>query len=298
MADDRSAALLLRLFPAAWRSRYGEEFRELLGQTGISVSVAFDVLVCAVDARLHPSTDMRMPLMIERIRHHELVIFVCWVIVAVAGSGFAKLTEDPPLSPLFLDAVIPRLAHDVVFIGALVSVIGLLIGGVPIAIAIAIDALRRGHWSQLALLATPVVAVLAWFGITAAITGMAFSVADDVPKTLMLAVWLGAGSLAVAVSCIALGVAARNSTIGACSYGRAVSPARLTVAGIVVVTVALIAWGLAVFLADPYDFFGFSGLLATSTALNWGLLAIAAAAATLVALRAAAKLLAESAKAV
>jgi hypothetical protein len=302
MSENRSAAFLLRLFPAEWRSRYEDEFRELLGQTGISAGVAFDVLVCAVDARLHPSTNMRMPLMIERLRHHELVIFVCWVIVAVAGSGFAKLTEGPPLNPLFLDSImpgdtiVPRLAYDAVFIGALVSIVGLLIAGVPIAVAIAIDAFRRRRWSQLFLLATPAVALLAWFVVTVAVIGISFSLTDDVPKALMLGVWLGAGLLAVAVSCIALGVAARNSTIDASMYRRAVNPARLAVTGMVVVTSALIAWGLALFVGNPYDFFSFSGLLATSTALSWGLLAIAAAAATLFALRAAAQLPAETAK--
>ena len=237
--------------------------------------------------------------MTERLRHQELVIFVCWVIVAVAGSGFAKLTDDPPLRPLYLDGVIPAsgLAYDIILISALVSLVGLLIAGVPIAAAIALDAFRRRRWSQLALLATPAVAALAWLGLTAAITGIAFSVADDVPKTLMLGVWLGAGFVAVAVSCICLGVAARNSTIDARMYRRAVNPARITVAGMVGVTVALIAWGLALFVGDPYDFFGFSGLLATSTALSWGLLATAAAAATLVALRAAGHLQTESAEA-
>jgi len=299
MNRPRLAERLLRLFPGAWRARYGDEFHELLGQTGISAGVAFDVLVCAVDARIHPSTILRMPLMIEQLRRSELVIFVSWVIVAVAGSGFAKLTDDPPLRPLYLDGVIPAsgLAYDIVLISALVSLVGLLIAGVPIAAAIAIDAFRRRRGSQLCLLATPVVAALAWFGVTAAITGIAFSVADDLPKTLMLGVWLGAGLLAVAVSCIALGVAARNSTIDAGMYRRAVNPARITVAGMVGVTVALIAWGLALFIGDSYDFFGFSGLLATSTALSWGLLATAAAAATLVALRAALRLRAETAKA-
>ena len=292
MSKSLVAAGLLRLFPGTWRTRYGDEFHELLGQTGISAGVALDVLVCAMDARLHPSTNMRLPHMLERLRHQELVIFVCWVIVAVAGSGFAKLTEDPPLRPLYLDGVLPAsgIAYNIVLISALVSLVGLLIAGVQIAAAIAIDAFRRRRWSQVALLATPVVAVLAWVGVTAAITGIPFSVADDVPKTLMLGAWLGAGSLAVAVSCIALAVAARNSTIDARMYRRAINPARIAVGGMVGVTVALIAWGIALFVGDPYDFFGFSGLVATSTALSWGLLATAAAAATLVALRSSVRL--------
>ena len=160
MSKDRSATFLLRLFPKEWRARYEGEFRELLSQTGVTAGVALDVLACAVDARLHPSTNLRMPLMVDRLRHHELVIFVCWVIVAVAGSGFAKLTEDPPLRPLFLDSVIPAsgLAYNIVLISALVSLVGLLLAGAPIAVAIALDAFHRRRWSQLALLAAPAVA--------------------------------------------------------------------------------------------------------------------------------------------
>jgi len=224
--------------------------------------------------------------MADKLRRRELVIFFCWVVVAVAGSGFAKLTEDPPLNPVYLNAAFPDLAHGIVYIAGLVSLAGVLLAGVPIGVAIALDALRRRRWSQLALLTTPLVAALAWFGVTAAITGIPFSVADDRPKTLMLGIWLGAGCLAVVVSCTALALAARRSQIDARVYRRAVAPARLAVAGMVGVTVALLAWGVALLVGDPYDFFGFSGLLATSTALSWLVMAGSAAVATVVAIRA------------
>ena len=98
MNESRRARLLVRLFPVAWRERYETEFFALLGETGMSLGIVYDVALAALVARLDPNpTRERWPLMTERLRRAELVIFVCWVVVVVAGAGFAKLTEDPPL---------------------------------------------------------------------------------------------------------------------------------------------------------------------------------------------------------
>lgn len=40
-------ASLLRLYPRAWRERYGDEFLELVGQTGLGPRVLFDVVTAA-----------------------------------------------------------------------------------------------------------------------------------------------------------------------------------------------------------------------------------------------------------
>jgi hypothetical protein len=45
---------LLRLYPARWRKRYGEEFRAVLAHQRASVGLFFDVVAGAVDAHLHP----------------------------------------------------------------------------------------------------------------------------------------------------------------------------------------------------------------------------------------------------
>lgn len=45
---------LLRLYPARWRERYGEEFRAVLADQRASLGLFFDVLGGAVDAHLHP----------------------------------------------------------------------------------------------------------------------------------------------------------------------------------------------------------------------------------------------------
>ena len=47
------AALLLRLYPADWRARYGDEFEVLLGERPLGPFDALDVLLGAIDAHLH-----------------------------------------------------------------------------------------------------------------------------------------------------------------------------------------------------------------------------------------------------
>jgi len=45
---------MLRLYPARWRQRYGEEFGVVLASQRASVGLVLDVLAGAVDAHLHP----------------------------------------------------------------------------------------------------------------------------------------------------------------------------------------------------------------------------------------------------
>jgi hypothetical protein len=45
---------LLRLYPAQWRERYGEEFGAVLASQHASLGLVLDVLGGAIDAHLHP----------------------------------------------------------------------------------------------------------------------------------------------------------------------------------------------------------------------------------------------------
>jgi hypothetical protein len=45
---------LVRLYPARWRARYGEEFGAVLASQHVSVGMLLDVIGGAVDAHLHP----------------------------------------------------------------------------------------------------------------------------------------------------------------------------------------------------------------------------------------------------
>ena len=45
---------MVRLYPARWRERYGEEFGAVLASQRASVGLVLDVLAGAIDAHLHP----------------------------------------------------------------------------------------------------------------------------------------------------------------------------------------------------------------------------------------------------
>jgi hypothetical protein len=51
---------LVRLYPAWWRKRYGEEFLALLEQQTPTPRIALDILRGALDARLHPWPTLRV----------------------------------------------------------------------------------------------------------------------------------------------------------------------------------------------------------------------------------------------
>lgn len=46
---------LLRLYPRAWRDRYGDEVAELLAGRGFSLRIAIDLVAGAIDVWLHPA---------------------------------------------------------------------------------------------------------------------------------------------------------------------------------------------------------------------------------------------------
>lgn len=52
---------LLRLYPRAWRERYGEEMTELLSRARWSPSLVIDLVAGAIDARMNPQIKAERP---------------------------------------------------------------------------------------------------------------------------------------------------------------------------------------------------------------------------------------------
>ncbi|HEX5216014.1 MAG TPA: hypothetical protein VFV98_11165 [Vicinamibacterales bacterium] len=92
-SDLARARALLRLYPPAWRERYGDEFLELVAETGLTWSVVVDVILSAFAQRLRALLAMRRD---ERERLSDLrrgplrpagdVVLDVISFVALAGS--------------------------------------------------------------------------------------------------------------------------------------------------------------------------------------------------------------------
>ena len=219
----RWTSIALRLFPDAWQERFGAEFGALLDQTPPTPRVLFDVVVAAVDAHVHPTGPRRRwPLMIERLRISELVVFASWVAFVVAGLAFQRLTEDGPLGAARQFQGTIAIAYAAIIGGAVVSLGAIAVAGIPIAVAIARQAIHAGDRRQLGLLAVPIVSLLMWVGLTVGV--LAFDVPYESPWQLVLfLVWTGTFGLAALVSTVALSAAALEADLNASLYRRAPS---------------------------------------------------------------------------
>jgi hypothetical protein len=93
----RLARLALRLYPAAYRRRYGEEMEALLEDGGTSAGATADLFRGALGAHLRPEPGVTAALgREERLRHGLGAALACWLLFAVAGLAFYKTTEGVP----------------------------------------------------------------------------------------------------------------------------------------------------------------------------------------------------------
>ena len=281
-------AIALRLFPAAWRERFGEEFGALLDQTPSTPGLLFDVAVAAVDAHLHPTGPRRRwPLMIERLRLSELVVFASWVVFVVAGLAFQRMTEGPPFTIVTADQPAVGWTYAAIVAGAVVSLLAVVVAGVPIATAIARAAIERHRWRQIGLLAVPPVALAIWVGLTVLLLSLGDPPTRDPWRVVVFLVWVGVFVLAALASTVAVSAAALDAEVDGSLYRRATAPALVTAIAMAVVVAAVIAWGIALAVMSPAAFWGSEGLLGSSTTLTWLGVVVAMAGSTAIAVRAA-----------
>ena len=284
----RPVRLAVRLFPDPWRARYGDEFAALLEATPLTPRVLFDVLVAAVDAHLDPTGPRRRwPLMIERTRSSELSVFVAWVLFVVAGLAFQRMTDGVPFAPIAGADLAVGIPLAVLIGAAVVSLVAVIVAGVPIAAAIALTAVRTGRRGLLGLLAVPPVALVAWLVVTVLLLALDPADADARTRVVVFLAWVGSFVAAAVASTVAVSAAVLRAEVDGRLYERAARPAVLTTATIVVGVLAVAAWGIGVLAGHAADFWGFEGLVSSSTALTWlGILATMAIAAV-IAIRAA-----------
>ena len=134
-------ARLVRLYPAPWRRRYGEEYLAVLEERPLTAAQILDVVWGAIDAHVFPQAPEGRFWMFTRLAG-----------IAGLGAGLALLIG-------FLGSVIPNVNEYTVPVFAILAVVALL--GV--------------HLRQVA-----VRPVLAWFGFVAALFGLGLALASIV----------------------------------------------------------------------------------------------------------------------
>ena len=155
---------LILLYPRRWRERYADEFEMLLEECLHSPLDVFDIMLGALDAYLEFPYEMnwRLMNMINKLRTSILIVFASYIAFIIGGMSLYGLADDSPMATLMKTRTdIPLLASWItVEVGAVIALLAVVIGGLPIAWTVIRRALISSH-QDLRLLLVPVFAFIA-----------------------------------------------------------------------------------------------------------------------------------------
>lgn len=268
--------LLLRLYPRSWRDRYEEEFLVVLTARPFSLFEGIDVLRGAIDAHLHPqfgTTDLSRTEKTRRmwltLRASLLMIFCASSGFLVAGLGFQKLTEAQEFATAAQTHTLLGFSFNLVVIGAVVALLALLAGGLPVIAAVVRDALTRRRYGHLFLLATPIFALIFFMGTIAMLEKLAPLNASTTLILLSHAIFLVAFLAAAVASTATVCYAVARSELPARLLRFAALPSFLLTLSMAVMLVATLLWGLSLHNSAPALFASNEGMFGTSTSGTW-----------------------------
>ena len=142
---------LLRIYPAAWRARYGEEFEALLeeldGVARMSRHDRIDVMRAGVGERLHVFGLAGLPPR-ERAREGSLLVLWAWTLFVLGGIGVQKASEHWQAVTPPAKQGLPAAAFDVLVVvaGAGSALVQL---GVALVLPRLVALIRGGGWAQI-----------------------------------------------------------------------------------------------------------------------------------------------------
>lgn len=279
---------LLRLYPAGWRERYGEEYVALLEEHGADLRTLADVAAGAVDARLGAG---RMPTR-ER-RQRSALAASLWAAVAIAAcvAGFQKMVEYDDFRSAAAHHPPVAAGRDLILGGAVVVAAAVCLAGLTLGSALWRHLRRppRGALVRPLLLAGAATAAFV-LGLAALVVYAHESAGQPVRDHQTIAVlgaWVAYSSVCVVLALSAAGRLVARVSIDAAGLRRTVRLAWLGAAGMVLTVAGMLVWGIALRL-DSAPLFDLrdGGLLATPTAATWGAELLVAAAALALALAA------------
>lgn len=219
------AAAALELYPPAWRSRYGDEVRALLEDSGGGPRAAVALVCHAIPAWLRPARHLYdRP---GRMRASLSTVSIAWVVLAGLAAVFLQLAQLQGSTQGSTLAEHPVIGWSYrVFDGCLVvSVVAVVAGGVPLWLRMLRAAHRARRRRVLAGLLAPVVVPAAYLVVSVVVIALARRparpVLPDQPRSVlelangMVGPWwflalVALGFGAAVVSAVGPGVALRG----------------------------------------------------------------------------------------
>ena len=294
VASLRVYRALLRLYPTKFRREYGTAIMQVFAQEcrdahraagaggvlRVGLRETVDLLAGACAERLalvagwwKGSGPMQV------YRQTASAVFAAFIAYVLAGVGFQKMSETVLKSSLPAAHPLLTISYDVVVAGAVVALLAVLVGGMPIALAALRDALARRRGDILLRFAVPPVSL-------ALLAGYTLVLLRHSPGHALAWTLIGLLILAAIASTAAVLDAIWRSEIDARLYQFARVPSAVAALAMLVTLVASVTWSLVLWQTGPTIFFGNDGILATSTVPSTIAHTLVMLAATAVAIRA------------
>ena len=142
---------LLRVYPVAWRARYGEELatliEELEGAGRMTWRIRLDVIRAGVVERVRGVGLRGLPPR-ERAREGSLLVLYAWMLFVLGGFGVQKASEHWKAVTPTAEQGLPAGAFDALVVAAGVGSVLVLLGMV-VSLPRLVALIRRGGWAQI-----------------------------------------------------------------------------------------------------------------------------------------------------
>jgi hypothetical protein len=265
----RAGALLVRLYPAAWRARYSDEILSLIEDDPPRARGLISLLAGAADAHLRPRASWRASIPAAvRVRLSVCGVFCCWIALSLMGAGFQQETEDRPFSLAASHHPLLAVARDAILAGATIGALSIAIGGLPLVWqALRSAYLARDH-KLAALLALPAVAIVAFRGLMGLLVAVAPSRDGHFPLRFVLTAsvpWLLGGILCATACAVAPRLVLARAMVSIVAMRRAAAASLPLALAMSLVTVGLVAYALGLLVQAPNEARLSSGPVGAST---------------------------------
>jgi hypothetical protein len=272
-------ATLLRYYPPAWRARYEDEVTDVLEQHRVSYATWLDLARGAFDAHLDPRFSGAIGTAGRRLRRAEIAVFCAFIAFVVAGIGFQKLTEDADKAGLMQAHAAIGLGYYAVIVGAVVALLAIIAGALPIAAISARQAFSGGRRDLLALLAVPPLLFIV-FVVWGAADLRSSSTIDSADVRGLIGFFV----LAAIASAAAVSLAVARTDLNDVVLGLARWPSIIATAAMGLSLTGVVVWGIGLHAAAPSAFALNGGVLISYAYVTFLRVVIVMALALLVAL--------------
>ncbi|HEY7094013.1 MAG TPA: hypothetical protein VH393_12575 [Ktedonobacterales bacterium] len=276
---------LVRLYPVGWRERYEDEFVAMLEDARPSLTDYADILLGALDARLFlRDTTGGTLTMLTRYRAANVAVFCSWILFVLAGLALNGMLDDSAYVPLMRERADLHTAWLVLQAGAVISLLAVLAGGLPIALAVWRNSPAQRRWFLVPAICFLLVAAPVAVAVILTVTGVVQPVTT--PPSWGHPAVIGYQILFIlcaAASTYAVTRAVRLGSVGEETYRFALIPAIVTVGAMALMLGATVVWGLLASATLPDVFYRAPGAWPSNlTFASWLIVVIVMSLATAV----------------